>query len=73
MQNFLVFSLSNVLIILSLYFKCLLLFICYLFIHVNGCHGLHVEVRGQPTGAGSLFPLCGFWGLNIGCQMWWQL
>lgn len=33
-------------------------------------HGTHVEVRGQWEGTGYLLPLCAFWGLNSGCQIW---
>lgn len=33
------------------------------------CHSKHVEVRGQPRGAGALFPtLPLFWGVSPGLQ-----
>ena len=43
----------------------------YAFTHV--CLSTHVEVRGQFVGVGSLLLLCGFWGLNSGCQAWQQV
>lgn len=35
------------------------------------CCNAHVGVRGQLAGAGSLFPLCAFWRLNV-CHRTWQ-
>lgn len=31
--------------------------------------GVHVGVRGQFVGLGSLFPPCGFKRFNLGCQV----
>ena len=36
----------------------------------GGCHGAHVEVRGQPMGVGSLLLPYGFQGSNLGHQAW---
>lgn len=53
--------------------KNIILCICMMCVLECACHSTSVafmEVRGQPCGAGSLFPrLCGFWGLNSSCQV----
>lgn len=32
--------------------------------HMHTCLSVHMEVRGQPVGVGSLLPSCGSWRLN---------
>lgn len=34
--------------------------------------GMHIEVRGQPSGVLSLFPPHGFWGSGLAHQSWLQ-
>lgn len=56
-------------LILFIYF-CLILTTCiYLFVCLYGglaciLFCIHVEIRGQLVAVGSLFLLCGSWGLN---------
>lgn len=40
----------------------------FLSVFVCMCHSIPVEVRGQLSGAGCLFPPCGFEGWGSGCQ-----
>ena len=47
----------------------LIIILIYLFIYLFS--NAHVEVRGQIVGISSLMQ-CGWWGLNSGCQAWWQ-
>lgn len=42
---------------------CACMFMC-----VYACHSMHVEVKGQYAGAGSLFLPYEFWGLSSGHQ-----
>lgn len=42
----------------------------YIFIVFSVCHSMNVEVREQLVDVDSLIPPCGFWGLNIGHQVW---
>ena len=50
---------------------CLIKLLFILCVHL--CAGsTRVEVRGQLTGVCSLFPPCGSWGSNSGCQAWWK-
>ena len=54
-------------------------FIVYEHIHVRACgyghvyHSIHMEVRGQLSGVGSLLLLCGSQGSNLGHQAWSQV
>lgn len=33
---------------------------------------MKVEGVGQLAGSSSLVPPCGFWGIELGLQLWWQ-
>lgn len=48
-------------------FKYACMYVC-VWVHV--WHSIHVEVRGQLSGIGSLLQPCGSWGSNSGCQVW---
>lgn len=34
------------------------------------CHGVWVVIKGLLVRVGSPLPSCGFWGLNLGHQVW---
>lgn len=46
-----------------------MLYVCVCFT----CHGAWVVIRGLLVRAGSPLPSCGFWGLNLGHQVWQQV
>jgi hypothetical protein len=41
------------------------------FVHVHACTGssVHIEVKRQLVIVGSLFPLCGSWGIKLGLSV----